>query len=115
MSYLRPAEGDVFCINCQRWIRGPNKIHTCFDRGLLRDEWGERVKCLIIAFSRTGRKTHLAWAKGLDLTAMRALCGIGPVGLTVDRATWPYKRGGPGLCKQCVHGWVREAYYVDFV
>ena len=123
-----PAKGDAFCVNCQRWLRhrrgcpGPGPrldcvcmIHTCYNRGDLRDDGGP-VECLIIAFSRTGRKTHLAWARAMDMTADYALCGIGPVDMSIDRAKWPlrcaYDR--EHLCKTCLDRWVRGPEYKDF-
>jgi hypothetical protein len=129
MTLRNPAKGDVFCVNCQRWLRhrrdcqGLGDVHgmcvclthTCYNRGEMQDADGP-AKCLIIAFSRTGRKTHLAWARGLDMTADYALCGIGPVDLSIDRARWPlrcaYDR--EHLCKTCLDKWVRGPVYRDF-
>ena len=128
MTLRVPAEGDIFCINCQLWLRHRRgcltgggvcvcMVHTCYDRGQLRDADGSPAACLIVAFSRTGKKTHLAWARGLDMTADYALCGIGPVDLSIDRAQWPlrcaYDR--EHLCKTCLDRWVRDvAIYRDF-
>lgn len=116
--YRTPDKTDSWCQMCQHWIRHrPNcaqvdcacGIHTCYDAG-------ERFECLIIAFSHTGKRTHLAWAGGMEMTAERALCGIGPVDLTIDRARWPmrceYDR--VRLCMLCRDAWVQGAVYKDF-
>ena len=121
--YRTPDPTDSFCYYCQQWIRHRPTckkvdcacgIHTCYNRGDLRGADGERMKCLIIAFSRVGRKTHLAWARYFELTAERALCGIGPVDLSIDRAEWPYDVFPKNLCKPCLDIWVRGPEYRDF-